>query len=221
VHDELKNYNWIRNLKSVASETLLEEGVLLFTVLRDITLTNQRDQIIWRWTGSGHYSAASAYEIQFCGAMAPFPSEWVWKAKAEPKCKFFAWLVLHDKALTADNLHKKNWPHEPYCIPEIASHLLTQCNYTEAVWNQVVTLLQLQPAAVQCLGDGPLQCLLQFSTQGDAAMKNRLVGLLFTFWWEIWKERNRRIFQNKECSFRQLASLIADNYRQFVKSQHR
>jgi hypothetical protein len=34
--------------------------------------------------------------------------------------------------------------------------------------------------------------------------------VLFTFWWMLWKERNNRIFENKENSAPQLAQLIID-----------
>ncbi|GJM88808.1 hypothetical protein PR202_ga05374 [Eleusine coracana subsp. coracana] len=64
------------------------------------------------------------------GATYQFPAKALWGAKTEPKCRFFTWLALHNRALTADNLAKKNWPCEPtcplcYCIPETTQHLLT------------------------------------------------------------------------------------------------
>jgi hypothetical protein len=31
----------------------------------------------------------------------------IWKAKTEPKCRFFAWTLLHNKILTSDNLQQK------------------------------------------------------------------------------------------------------------------
>jgi hypothetical protein len=74
--------------------------------------------------------------------MISFPAEDIWKAKAEPKCKFFAWLVMHDKALTMDNMAKKNLHHNPFCAlcfcqNETTAHILTECNYTEAFWRKI------------------------------------------------------------------------------------
>jgi hypothetical protein len=59
------------------------------------------------------------------------------KPKTKPKCQFFAWLATHNKALTIDNLMKKNWPCNPncalcYCVPETNNHLI-ECNFTRAV----------------------------------------------------------------------------------------
>ena len=59
----------------------------------------------------------------------------IWKAKAEPKCKNFAWILLHRKILTADNLERRGWPHDPLCnsAPETSPHLCKDCPYTNVV----------------------------------------------------------------------------------------
>jgi hypothetical protein len=72
------------------------------------------------------------------GSLAIFPAKHIWKAQTEPRCKFFAWLVLHDQILTAQNMLKKNWACDYFCslclcMHETTDHLLTKCNYTEAV----------------------------------------------------------------------------------------
>jgi hypothetical protein len=64
----------------------------------------------------------------------------IWKAYTELKCKFFVLLALHNKALKASNMAKKNWPCNPtcslcYCQLETTSHLLTQCKCIETLWN--------------------------------------------------------------------------------------
>ena len=73
----------------------------------------------------------------------------IWKAKAESKCKIFAWILLHRKILTADNLERRGWPHDPLCklcnsAPETPAHLCKDCPYTSAVWTHVVRWLDLQ-----------------------------------------------------------------------------
>jgi hypothetical protein len=34
------------------------------------------------------------------------------------------------------------------------------------------------------------------------------VGIMFLFWWQVWKERNRQVFENNESSFLQVAELV-------------
>jgi len=71
---------------------------------------------VWRWTADGNYSTRSAYNIQFQGSRCKFQADLIWKARAENKCKIHAWLLMHDKILTADNLQKRGWPHHEHCV---------------------------------------------------------------------------------------------------------
>jgi hypothetical protein len=137
-YSELQNLNWIRNLQGISNTSQLEEFTVLFMALSTVTLTDQRDEIIWRWTTNGQYTIASAYESQFNCAMSIFPATAIWKAITAPKCKIFVWVVMHDRVLTADNMIKKNWQCNSVCslcfYMHETSHLVTQCNYTEATF---------------------------------------------------------------------------------------
>jgi hypothetical protein len=130
VFDEMKNDKWISNLVNIHSTEQLEEFTMLFMALSSITLNDDDDTITWKWTANGKYTTSSAYDCQFIGAMTPFSADDAWRAISEPKCQFFAWLGLHNKVLTADNMAKKYWNCDPYCSlcfckNETTSHLLT------------------------------------------------------------------------------------------------
>jgi hypothetical protein len=98
VQHELSNSSWIRSLGTIDYPSVIEEYVMLYLAISAISLVDQRDQIVWRWTGNGKFSVASAYNYQFIGAMNQFLAQDIWKARTEPKYRFFAWLVLHDRA---------------------------------------------------------------------------------------------------------------------------
>jgi hypothetical protein len=112
---ELRSNNWIRSLTNMNTSELMQEYVILFTALSTVQLSDQPDEVCWQWTTNGKFSVTSAYNCQFKGAYTFFPAVGVWKALAEPKCRFFAWLVIHNRALTTDVMHKKNWPCESLC----------------------------------------------------------------------------------------------------------
>jgi hypothetical protein len=80
---------------------------MLFNTLSEVSLNEDKDGIAWRWTRSGEYTVASANETQFLGAFLAFKATSIWRAKVEPKCRFFAWLAIQGKAPTTDNLMKK------------------------------------------------------------------------------------------------------------------
>ena len=72
------------------------------------------------------------------GSSAPFRTDKLWKASVDPKCRYFACLVLHGKVLTADNLAIRGWPYDPTCKlcrinPETVQHLLLDCNFITAL----------------------------------------------------------------------------------------
>jgi hypothetical protein len=111
----------------------------LWSLIDQVVLTEQEDEIKWRWTSNGVYSAKSAYQAQFHGSYNTFDNKSIWSAKVEDKHHFFAWLLIQCKILTADKLTARNWPCSPQCPlcaqePETAEHLTLHCVFTREVW---------------------------------------------------------------------------------------
>jgi hypothetical protein len=240
VHKELRNYNWIKNLKLINTEVLLEEFLLLFHALNDVSLNEEKGTIFWRWNRSGTYTAASAYDMQFLGAYSTFRASTIWQAKTEPKCRFLAWLEIQGKAPTADNLLKKGWPGNPncalcYCESETNDHLFTECNFSEAVWDRIVQIFHVHPAAAPfqkgnvqgwlaaCGEAGSKQQQLEmagivcFSWWHIWKQQLETAGIVCFSWWHIWKERNGRILEHQECSFLQVVQLIREAISHFSR----
>jgi hypothetical protein len=114
----------------------------------------------------------------------------IWKAQTEQKCKFFAWLLMHDRVLTTDNLIKRQWPCDYYCalclcLHETIEHLLTHCNFTEAAWNITVSQFGLPPFTAMAAAGGPKQRISLLLQAGSKEEKKRNLGILLTFWWTI------------------------------------
>jgi hypothetical protein len=80
------------------------EFVKLWDLVTAQQLNDQDDQILWRWTAHGTYTTKSAYLAQFSGSYSDIMAETIWKAHAEGKLKFFVWLLVQAKILTADKL---------------------------------------------------------------------------------------------------------------------
>jgi hypothetical protein len=137
-------------------------------------------------------------------AFSTFPAKQIWQAKAEAKCNFFARLLLHNRVLTADNMLKRNWDFNPFypfcmCMHETSDHLFSQCNYTEETWNLLAPKFGLWN-----FSDIPCSNSLRgwtdfFLSSSPSAQKKMRLGMLFIFWWQTWKEPNRRIFNRRSC----------------------
>jgi hypothetical protein len=124
---------------------------------------------------------------------------------------------MHNMALTADNLVKKNWPANPvcplcFCQYEIAAHLLYECNFMEALWNLTATQYSLPTYLTMSAQGGPTDWINHLLISGNRMDKRRKIGLLFSFWWQIWKERNRRIFDGKQQSTLQVFSHLQEQF---------
>jgi hypothetical protein len=110
--------------------------------------------------------------------------EHIWKAEADPKVKFFARLVVHDKVLTAHNLLKRNWPCDVncslcLCIHETTQHLLAECNFTEALWNFVASRFMLRNYTYMKSKGGPSQWLDELIHVGPRKEIKIRLGILF------------------------------------------
>jgi hypothetical protein len=97
------------------------------------------------------------------------------------------------------------------CSQKFVDHLLATCNYTEAVWSQVANMLNLLAYFQLRLTGGPAQWAETLISTGTKKIyRRRKLGILFYFWWAIWKESNTRIFDNRDRSPNQLISLLKD-----------
>jgi hypothetical protein len=151
-------------------------------------------------TPKGEYTTSSAYKAQFHDYAANPALAAIWTTWAPPKCKFFAWLILQDRVWTSDRLARRHWDHNPVCplcrtTPEMAIHLLAECRYTHRVWSLLVTWIgsQFPPPTRWMPSASTSDWWLQITTVPDTPRKGlRSMTLLVS--WEIWKERNNRIF---------------------------
>jgi len=127
-----------------------------------------------------------------------FSGNSIWKAEAEGKHKFFAWLLVQCKLLTADKLMARQWPCNPMCSlcnqeQETAGHLILHCSFAKLVWQKIGTWTQPLVRAP----DDSLEIIDWWEKELAylPAKKRRLKAALLMYCaWNIWKERNRRVF---------------------------
>jgi hypothetical protein len=225
VQHELQNNNWIRSLRGrITSAVHIEEFISLWVRIQDVHLQQGvRDSIAWKWTPEGVYSTRSAYRIQFKGSFALLRSDLIWRAQVENKCKIFAWILLQDKILTAHNLQKRGWPYHEHCVLcngplETGLHLCLCCPFAKEVWSLVISWenLNLPEPRSQAQAD-PMHIKAwweETARKVPATERRRLNGIVIYTFWNIWKERNRRIFNNTSETGLQVAARIKEDIEQ-------
>ena len=181
----------------------IAEFVNLWSELSRIQLNpGVADSISWKLTNDGQYSAATAYRAQFLGLIDSDMPLLVWKNWAPPKCKFFAWLAINNRIWTADRLQRRGWPNCNLCplckqTQESAAHLLFQCRYTVRVWGMIKTWLGLHD--VHPTDWGGMVSVKEWwrnIASGRSESRRALLSLMLLISWEIWKERNARVFRS-------------------------
>jgi hypothetical protein len=207
VAEALQNDNWIRDLNHRTGFTTAHysEFIMLWTLIDQTSIQpQQEDSIAWTRTRSAVYTTASAYRTQL-DDHTPNPSlSSVWKAWTPPKCKFFAWLILQNRVWTTDRLARRNWDHCPVCplcrsTLETAHHLLAGCRFSRRIWTLVATWIGLHSLHPTEWSPSTTTSEWWFSiTSITDTPRKALRSLVLLVSWEIWKERNNRIFDRRE-----------------------
>jgi hypothetical protein len=116
VAEALDNSSWVRYFRGEVSwEFILELLSLCEAISSFGTQPGVPDRHFWRLSSSQQYSSKLAYELLFVGSTSFAPYERIWKSWAPAKCKFFLWLVMHNRCWSADRLARRGLPHPASC----------------------------------------------------------------------------------------------------------
>jgi hypothetical protein len=135
----------------------------------------------------------------------------------------FSWLVLHGKILTTDRLAVRGCHHDPICqlclrAPETACHLCKDYPFTAMVWT-LVYAWSLDPCT-QPLSPGP-HATINDSWEAmlvgvDKKTRRSCSGRLIYVIWNVWKERNRIIFQGVRLTYLEVSHIAHEDIRQWA-----
>ena len=220
VADALTEHRWVKDLRQAPRAAILTEFLQLWRLIQSAHIElseDQPDSISWILAEDGCYSAKSAYRLQFEGQIRSSMPEQVWKVWAPAKCRFFAWLLLQNRLWCADRLMQRRWPNCyfcPLCVRnlETAMHLFFECPYAKLMWMTIATwrnCAALNPR-------GWLHCHSvehvwdKITTDTSPTHREGMRSLLILGCWELWKERNRRVFRDKPSNLRYLLNLVQE-----------
>jgi hypothetical protein len=201
LHDD----EWINKLAIDATSSIdhLAQFVQLWVSIQRVPLRAEvEDDISWKLTGNGQYSAASAYKLQFLGLVESSLNSLVWKVWATPKAKNHAWLALQKRLWTADRLRRRGWENCGLCqlckqTEENHDHLFVHCRYTVRIWELLKGWLGLQGFCPRLWSGLGIHEWWSSMVEGSGPHRKGLASLLLLTVWEIWKERNARVFRHK------------------------
>ena len=215
VAQALTNNQWIRDISGALTVQVLIEYLQVWDQMQLIQFNQIPDRVCWKWTADRCFSTASAYRSFFLGQYAVEGAKLLCKARAPPKCKFFIWLVIHDRCWIAHRRKRRNLQVDDSCAlccqePETIDHLLTSCVFSREIWFRIFLRLgwsiHVPPAACTAFADWWTSAHKRIAKPDRKSFDS----LLILAAWCLWKERNRRIFDHQTRSTADLFSLISD-----------
>ncbi len=212
-HKHLSVHNWLIRFGTrlnlgfpldLGTEALRELQVLR-ALVANLSLSNTNDSLSWRWSTSGSFSVKSAYSFLGFDGLVDCKILHLWRIKIPLNIKIFLWLAARNKLLTAVRLAKRGWRGPSICClccagDEDLPHLFFNCIFARLLWGG---LLHSWPLTLHLL----LNCSGNLESRWRSArrtlrgrFKELLDLLIAASCWEIWNERNRRIFDNSVTS---------------------
>lgn len=203
--------HWKRNLRP---QDRCERESLQVLLDRAVLYQDGHDQTIWTPAKSGKFSVKS-FTLELAKKDVPQnfdASKGFWKGLVPFRIEIFVWFVLLGRLNTKEKLWRLGIvpESEKNCVlcnihPESVNHLFMGCTVASELW-----LWWLSIWGVSWVFPSTLKSL---HNQWHAPFRGSIIkkswqAIFFIILWTIWKERNGRIFENKECSMSQLKDLI-------------
>jgi len=221
VVDALADSHWIADIDYNLNQELITEYVGLWEELDSVALMEeQEDTATWTLTSDGKYSAKSAYSIQFEGKTRCLTAAQTWKTKAPPKCKFFSWLMLKDRIWTAARLQRRGWPNDYFYQLyirnlETTEHLFCDCYVTREIWGEVAIWIQAPSLLPENWSNSSTtdEWFTELIATEDASRRPGLQSIVVLVIWEVWRERNNRVFRREAKTVSHIVATIQDEAR--------
>lgn len=136
----------------------------------------------------------------------------VWQGLVPPRIEIFSWLACKGKINTKENMAKLGIipQHQNLCplyssSSKSANHLLLECSYSWKIWDWWSNIWDLS----WCFPSTLLEAFQQWQISGfDPLFKKVWLATFYVIIWSLWKERNRRIFKDVQCSSDKICEMI-------------
>lgn len=216
VSEAVHEGRWMQGVQNISTAQAIDQLAALWGCLQGVQLTDVPDSIGWNFSVDGSYSARSAYSVHFVQSISQPLLSSVWSIKGEGKVRFFLWLLLQNRLWTADRLAARGWPHNALCllcdqVQEGAAHLMIHCVFAKEVWH-ASSVKWPRVGAVATASPSLRTWWRQIISGPKSASKDKEIAMAALIAWHLWKERNSRVFQQKEMNAAALYRMIEDEY---------
>ena len=191
---------------------------------RKIRARTGKDILIWGNSMKGTFLVKEAYYLVEQQVATVGNQKWkiIWGSNWWPKITLFTWLVVKGKNLTWEKIQKKGISGPPRCYlcnteAETQEHLLNNCVYTRKIWFETRILFRKSEGNLRDINETIFQWhTKKFQCKAIRRAWGFIVGFVI---WMVWKERNRRIFQDKSKGFETIWKRIVSSVREMILAE--
>jgi hypothetical protein len=102
---------WMLRFRHITSNRAQEELGLLLDRLNLVSLSEEPDRRFMRFGPNKNFSVKSCYYALNFGGVSCAGNQEIWNSFAPKKCKIFAWLALHNRLNTKEEIVKERGRH--------------------------------------------------------------------------------------------------------------
>jgi hypothetical protein len=170
------------------------------------------DCLRWRLKGDGVFDIRSFYSALRDAPPVTFPWKAIWGVRVPKRVAFFTWSAMWGRILSADNLMRRGFHLAGRCYMcqsegETIRHLLLHCPTAMELWSYVFRSFGILWVMPKDLSD-----LLFGWYNGLGKVHSRIWNLIpACLFWTLWRERNRRAFEDEECTVSQLLDFFSNS----------
>eukprot|EP00253_Pinus_taeda_P022851 PITA_22851 len=171
----------------------------------------------WGTSRSGYFVAQGYVKCLERPHVPPNPAPWtgIWRIPSIPKVDHLCWLLCHQKILTEDGLQKRGFYGSSRCSlckenTESTFHIMIECRFAVSIWQELCIAWKHKftfPSSISKLFAGWMANYPGYSPK-NKIVRSSWSALPKFISWQVWLERNRRIFQNKEQDFKLVANAV-------------
>ncbi|XP_016178592.1 uncharacterized protein LOC107621062 [Arachis ipaensis] len=198
------NFQWRRGLYQWELELLNR----LHEALRPINLaSDKQDRLVWKYGKEEIFSTNSFVQVVQSETIPEDITSFsftrtIWKGLAPPQVELFIWFVLIGRVNTKERLHRFGILRHGdnicvFCKRDVEHiyHLFLGCEFTWQVWCRWLSDLGRAWSIPGSLKEH-FESWTGVVNRNEE--RNRWLRCFFAVIWNIWLERNRRIFNSKE-----------------------
>ena len=208
-----------------------EEAKLIANI--PLSIFRRKDRMFWKDSKSGSYTVKSGYarakqERQSEGRREEAGEEtsweirkhtiWknLWKLNVKAKLKHFMWKVLQNCLPVKEVIHKRTGKGDPICegcgeATETVEHLFFHCPIAETTWK----MAPVKWEGAMLLRDNIWRWWETVIQAKEENQGRDRVNITINLLWQLWKARNKRIFEHRVIEERDVVQVAQQEWLEF------